>query len=79
MGWAKAVEDIEYVKGLADEMGGPERVQRQHDGGRYTVRERMEKFCDPGSFLEMGHLVGAAEYDADGNFCLLYTSDAADE
>ena len=24
------------------------------------------KICDPGSF-EMGHLVGAAEYDADGN------------
>ena len=48
MGWAKAVEDIEYVKGLADEMGGPERVQRQHDGGRYTVRERMEMFWDPG-------------------------------
>ena len=67
MGWSKAIEDIEYVKSLADEMGGDDRVQRQHDGGRYTVRGRMEKFCDPGSFLEMGHLVGAAEYDAEGN------------
>ena len=67
MDWAKAIEDIEYVKGLADEMGGADRVQRQHDGGRYTVRERMEKFCDPGSFLEMGHLIGAAEYDSEGN------------
>ena len=43
MGWAKAIEDIEYVKGLANEMGGVDRVQRQHDGGRYNVRERMEK------------------------------------
>ena len=67
MGWSKAIEDIEYVKSLADEMGGDDRVQRQHDGGRYTGRERMEKFCDPGSFLEMWHLVGAAEYDAEGN------------
>jgi acetyl-CoA carboxylase carboxyltransferase component len=67
MGWLKAIADVEYVKGLADEMGGTDRVKRQHDGGRYTVRERMEKFCDPGSFLEMGHLVGAADYDANGN------------
>ncbi len=67
MEWAKAVEDIAYVKALADEMGGADRVQRQHEAGRYTVRERMEKFCDPGSFLEMGHLVGAADYDSEGN------------
>ena len=65
MGWSKAIEDIGYVKDLADEMGGDERVKRQHDAGRYTVRERMTKFCDPRSFLEMGHLVGAADYDAD--------------
>ena len=29
MEWAKAVEDIAYVKALADEMGGADRVQRQ--------------------------------------------------
>ena len=42
MGWLKAIDDVNYVKGLADEMGGADRVKRQHDGGRYTVRERME-------------------------------------
>ena len=45
----------------------PERVKRQHDGGRYTIRERIDKFVDPGSFIEAGPLVGAAEYDAHGN------------
>ena len=52
--WDKAIEDIKYVRGLAKELGGPERVKRQHDGGRYTVRERIEKMVDPGSFLEAG-------------------------
>lgn len=69
MDWAAAVEEMAYIKTLAAELGGPERIERQHRGGRYTVRERVEKFVDPGSFLEAGPLVGAAEYDADGNLC----------
>ncbi|MGY9071347.1 MAG: acyl-CoA carboxylase subunit beta [Acidimicrobiales bacterium] len=67
MSWAKAVEDLDYVRELAAELGGPERVQRQHDGGRYTVRERIAKMVDEGSFSEMGELMGAAEYDDEGN------------
>lgn len=62
-----AVEEIEYIKGLAREMGGPERVKRQHDGGRFTIRERIERFVDAGSFIEAGPLVGAARYDEKGN------------
>ncbi len=65
--WEGAIEDIAYIRGLAAEMGGPERIERQHAGGRYTIRERIEKFVDPGSFFEAGPLVGAAEYDEDGN------------
>jgi acetyl-CoA carboxylase carboxyltransferase component len=67
MSFEYAVEEIDYIKALGQEMGGPERIKRQHDGGRYTVRERVEKFVDPGTFIEAGPLVGAAEYDADGN------------
>ena len=33
-------------------MGGKERVKRQHDTGRLTVRERIDKLLDPGSFVE---------------------------
>jgi len=62
-----AVEEIDYIKGIAHEMGGPERVERQHAGGRYTVRERIDKFLDPGSFIEAGPLVGLADYDGEGN------------
>ena len=66
MSWEKAVDDLDYVRSLAAELGGTERVERQHRGGRYTVRERLDKILDAGSFVEMGELMGAAEYDSDG-------------
>ena len=69
MGWEEAIEDIEYIRRLGQEMGGPERVKRQHSGGRYTIRERIQKMVDEGSFVEAGPLVGAAEYDENGNLC----------
>ena len=65
--WDKALDELEYIRGLAREMGGPERIKRQHDGGRYTIRERIDRFVDEDSFFEAGPLVGAAEYDASGN------------
>ncbi|MXW24984.1 MAG: propionyl-CoA carboxylase [Dehalococcoidia bacterium] len=67
MPWEHAIEDMEYIRALGREMGGPERIDRQHAGGRYTIRERIEKMVDPGSFVEAGPMVGAAEYDHDGN------------
>ena len=65
--WEKALDEMDYIRSLAREMGGPDRIKRQHDGDRYTIRERIEKFLDSGSFFEAGPMVGAAEYDADGN------------
>jgi acetyl-CoA carboxylase carboxyltransferase component len=35
-------------------MGGPERVARQHDAGRHTVRERIAHLVDRDSFYELG-------------------------
>lgn len=67
MNWQHALDEIAYVRGLAAEMGGAERVARQHQGGRYTVRERIEKMADPGTFIEMGGLMGGATYDDEGN------------
>ena len=32
--------------------GGPERVARQHEAGKLTARERVELFCDAGTFEE---------------------------
>jgi len=47
-------------------MGGADKVKRQHDGGKLTVRERIERLLDAGSFHEIGALTGVARYGADG-------------
>ena len=33
--------------------GGPARIQRQHDQGKLTARERIDLLFDPGSFVEL--------------------------
>lgn len=66
MSWQKEVDEIRRREALAQEMGGEERVTRQHDNGRLTVRERVEALVDPGSFHEIGALAGKASYDESG-------------
>jgi len=48
-------------------MGGEEAVEQQHARGRLTVRERIDRLADPGSFQEHGPLAGHADYDDEGN------------
>lgn len=52
----KILEELQRRKARARQMGGPQKVSRQHSKGRLTARERIEKLLDPGSFLEMGML-----------------------
>lgn len=47
-------------------MGGPEKVKRQRDQGRLTVRERIDGVIDRGSFHEIGAVAGLGEYDEQG-------------
>lgn len=47
-------------------MGGVDKVKRQHDQGRLTVRERIDKLIDRGSFHEIGAVSGIGEYDTSG-------------
>ena len=47
-------------------MGGEERVERQHASGRLTVRERIERLFDEGTFHETGALAGRGTYGDDG-------------
>ncbi|PYT06818.1 MAG: methylmalonyl-CoA carboxyltransferase [Acidobacteria bacterium] len=42
---------------VARQGGGPERIQRQHQAGKLTARERIELLCDTGSFVETDALV----------------------
>jgi 3-methylcrotonyl-CoA carboxylase beta subunit len=44
--------------------GGEQRIQRQHDQGKLTARERVEGLLDPGApFVEVGLLVAHDLYD----------------
>ncbi|MBW1710791.1 MAG: methylmalonyl-CoA carboxyltransferase [Deltaproteobacteria bacterium] len=63
--WAPEVEELQLRKSLASQMGEPERIERQHASGRLTVRERIDKLLDKGTFHETGAIVGAPTYDGD--------------
>jgi len=66
MSWEPELEELRRREQLARQMGGEERVERQRASGRLTVRERVERLLDPGSFHETGALAGRASYDEQG-------------
>jgi acetyl-CoA carboxylase carboxyltransferase component len=44
--------------------GGAARINKQHEQGKLTARERVERLCDAGTrFLEVGLLVAYDQYD----------------
>ena len=60
------MEELRHREELGRVMGGPEKIKRHHDGGKLTVRERVDKLIDPGSMHEIGGIAGVAEYGEDG-------------
>jgi acetyl-CoA carboxylase carboxyltransferase component len=62
VGWEQELEDLRRREELARRMGGEERVERQHASGRLTVRERVDRLFDEGTFHETGSLAGRAGY-----------------
>ena len=56
MSWKPEVEEIERRREVARQMGGEERIRRQHERGKLTARERIDRLLDPGSFEEIGIL-----------------------
>jgi len=48
---------LEELDRRALQGGGADRVQRQHDAGKLTARERLDLLLDPGSFVEIDRLV----------------------
>jgi acetyl-CoA carboxylase carboxyltransferase component len=64
MSWEAELDELRRREAMADALGGAERVKRQHDGGRLTVRERIARLVDAGTFHELGKIAGKARYDA---------------
>ncbi|GBG66006.1 hypothetical protein CBR_g54985 [Chara braunii] len=52
-----AIQRLEKVRETAMVGGGPERIKKQHKGGRLTARERIGALLDEGSFVESGMFV----------------------
>ena len=71
MNWKPELDELMRREAFAREMGGADKVKRQHDGGRLTVRERIALLLDPGSFHEVGAISGKAEYDSTGDLMTL--------
>ena len=46
--------------------GGQKHIDRQHDRGKLTARERIECLIDPGTFSELGSFVNATSMRIDG-------------
>lgn len=63
-GWGPTLRDLEHRRRTARSMGGAERLARHQSGGKLDVRSRIERLLDPGTFSEIGTLVGDVPADA---------------
>ena len=66
MNWQRELDELAARREQAAAMGGAERVSRQHDAGRLTVRERIDRLLDAGTFEEVGSISGKGLYATDG-------------
>ena len=55
------VEELHARRRRNLEMGGPEKVAKQHERGKLTVRERLDLLFDKGTFVELGLLAQARD------------------
>lgn len=53
------LERLYRLKQSSLDGGGAEKIQRQHQSGKLTARERLNILFDPGTFVEIGGLIEA--------------------
>jgi len=56
MATSEVLEELARREGEAEAGGGEARIQKRHDRGLLTARERMDLMFDPGSFVEVDKL-----------------------
>ncbi|XVQ07670.1 acyl-CoA carboxylase subunit beta [Spirillospora sp. CA-255316] len=62
--WKDALEELERRRVLARGLGGQRRIDRAHDQGRYTIRERIARASS--AFYEVGEFAAYDDVDATG-------------
>jgi len=64
--WDPYLKELERRQAAARAMGGAERIERLMTArGKLDARTRLDRLFDPGSFVELGALVGGADVPAD--------------
>ena len=56
----KSLEKLEELQRRREhilQMGGPKAIEERHKKGQMSARERIDYFCDPGTFTEIGLFV----------------------
>ncbi len=48
------VKELEERRARIKQMGGEEKVKKQHERGKLTARERLDRFFDDGAWFEVG-------------------------
>ena len=66
MSWEPELEELRAARSSRGRWAARSGWQRQHASGRLTVRERIERLFDAGTFHETGALAGRATYDDQG-------------
>ena len=66
MSWQEEIDELHQREALAQQMGGADKVARQHEFGKLTIRERIAAMADANTFHEIGALAGKGAYDDNG-------------
>ena len=66
MTWNDELDELRLRTSFAEAMGGEEKVARQHEFGKLTIRERIDEIADDHSFHEIGKLAGVGQYNDQG-------------
>ena len=56
--WEETLDDLDRRRQHAWGMGGPKRLAKHRGKGKLDARARVERLLDPGTFRELGTLVG---------------------
>ena len=55
--WDEKIEELEARREKAYNGGGQARIDKQHEKGKLTARERLDVLFDEGTFVEINSLM----------------------
>lgn len=64
--WTPELKSLKQREAFAEQMGGKEKVARQHGRGKMDARARINSLLDDDTFREIGKIAGKGTYAEDG-------------